>query len=152
MNKIFIYLILSIITACGNSGPPDIVDQVPYDSEAALIDTAYVSPFKSSENIFGTFVGILPCADCKGIKMILKLDSTQKYTLSQEYLGKPDSSIEKTEGNWMMEEETYTIKLDFYDIATTKYFQALGTDSIRMKDREGKPFTSKSNYTLKKIK
>lgn len=37
--------------------------------------------------VFGTYEGILPAADCEGIKTILTVNSDSTYVLQSEYLG-----------------------------------------------------------------
>lgn len=42
----------------------------------------------------GTYVGILPCADCSGIETQITLNHDGSYTATQTYLGKEDGLFE----------------------------------------------------------
>lgn len=44
----------------------------------------------------GEYEGVLPCADCEGIKTILTIRDDSTYDLKREYLGKEDSSFEES--------------------------------------------------------
>jgi len=41
----------------------------------------------------GTYRGVLPCADCEGIKIEIKLNSDYSFSKTSQYLGKDDSLI-----------------------------------------------------------
>ena len=41
----------------------------------------------------GVYTGILPCADCEGIKVKLTLNNDETYELSYLYLGKDDMPV-----------------------------------------------------------
>jgi len=44
----------------------------------------------------GTYNGILPCADCEGIKTQIELNADLTYTLKTQYFGKNDSIYRET--------------------------------------------------------
>jgi uncharacterized lipoprotein NlpE involved in copper resistance len=48
---------------------------------------------KNSVDWVGTYQGILPCADCEGIKTSITLNQDYTYTLTEEYLGKKGNPI-----------------------------------------------------------
>lgn len=62
------------------------------------------APIKNSEikteiqaqtsNLFGTYEGTLPAADCEGIKTILVINEDKTYTLKSEYIGREDATFE----------------------------------------------------------
>lgn len=62
------------------------------------------APIKNSEiktesqahtsNLFGTYEGTLPAADCEGIKTILVINEDKTYTLKSEYIGRKDATFE----------------------------------------------------------
>lgn len=59
-------------------------------------------------NFYGTYEGVLPCADCSGIKTILTLRDDTTYDLSTEYLEKGEGAIE-TSGVYTLEEDVITL-------------------------------------------
>ena len=50
------------------------------NSAAGVVDS-------KNKYCYGTYEGILPCADCGGIKTTLKINSDATYDLRSEYLG-----------------------------------------------------------------
>lgn len=49
----------------------------------------------------GTYRGVLPCADCEGIKTVVTLDANGTYQTQSQYLGKGDDvSVEKGAFTW----------------------------------------------------
>lgn len=47
-----------------------------------------------TSNLFGTYEGTLPAADCEGIKTILVINGDKTYTLKSEYIGREDATFE----------------------------------------------------------
>lgn len=47
-----------------------------------------------TSNLFGTYEGTLPAADCEGIKTILVINEDKTYTLKSEYIGREDATFE----------------------------------------------------------
>ncbi len=59
----------------------------------------------------GRYQGILPCADCEGIKTQLTLKDDLTYLLESKYLGSSDDIV-KVEGTFSWNEKGNTITLD----------------------------------------
>jgi uncharacterized lipoprotein NlpE involved in copper resistance len=49
-----------------------------------------------NKDCYGTYEGILPCADCGGIKTTLKINSDATYDLRSEYLGEENGIFEES--------------------------------------------------------
>lgn len=47
-----------------------------------------------TSNLFGTYEGTLPAADCEGIKTMLIINEDKTYTLKSEYIGKKYATFE----------------------------------------------------------
>ena len=45
-------------------------------------------------NFYGTYEGILPAADCEGIRTALTLNNDNTYVLRSEYIGEKDAIFE----------------------------------------------------------
>ena len=74
------------------------------NSAAGVVDS-------KNKDCYGTYEGILPCADCGGIKTTLKINSDATYDLRSEYLGEENgifeesgvyNMISKTSLNWLL--------------------------------------------------
>lgn len=65
---------------------------------------------KNSLDWTGTYNGILPCADCEGIKTTVTLENDNIYILTEEYLGK-DGKPYVTKGSFSWNKEGNQITL-----------------------------------------
>ena len=54
-----------------------------------MIDHAHTA--ENSLDWNGTYTGILPCADCEGIKTEIELHLNKTYSIKETYLGKSDT-------------------------------------------------------------
>ena len=61
---------------------------MPFTKEE-IVDAAHNS--RNSLDWDGVYTGILPCADCEGIKVTLTLNSDETYEKSYLYLGKSET-------------------------------------------------------------
>jgi len=119
--------------------------------------------FSCSENkttnkiSYMVYQGIIPCADCEGIKLTLKIaDDFQSYLLYELYIGKSDNPfVEKGNLNTergFEEDEDATVYVLNYDKPETeqKYFVRLTKypGSVIMLDRNRKIIQSELNYKL----
>lgn len=102
-----------------------------------------------------TFKGVLPCADCPGIKYELELwndtyDDRGTYKLEMEY---EDRNVEtEQKGVWEtvksdLEDPVYVLTPDSAKEGKTYFLYK--TDSLIMLDSQMKRIDSKLNYTLK---
>jgi len=99
----------------------------------------------------GLYEGMIPCADCEGIKVFLELNQDKTYTLTQTYLGKPekDNEIEKS-GDFRWDDSGSQITLK--DGADEMHYK-VGENQLLMLDTEGNIIDGKISdlYILKKI-
>lgn len=106
------------------------------------------------------YEGIIPCADCEGIKLTLKITRDyQSYELTEEYLGKSNKPfISKGKLNTERGFESdpnatlYILNFDGPE-ENQKYFVRLSNlkNKIILLDKNRKIIRSKLNYELKKI-
>ncbi|PSU30510.1 copper resistance protein NlpE [Photobacterium lutimaris] len=97
----------------------------------------------------GTYTGILPCADCEGIKteLIVKKDGT--FILTEVYLGKEGNAFEY-EGSFNWNTAGNTIALPGAGDGAVQYF--VGENQLFRLDREGNRVEGDlaSHYVLRK--
>ncbi|KKO45015.1 hypothetical protein WG68_12820 [Arsukibacterium ikkense] len=75
------------------------------------------APADTSQNALdwpGRYQGVIPCADCPGIKMTLQLEANQQYSLSRYYQERADEP-ELTEGQFRWSSDGRIIQLDDAD-------------------------------------
>lgn len=82
----------------------------------------------------GTYFGVLPCADCEGIKTVIKLNSDLTYKLKLKYIGKDDKYFEFS-GTFSWNEEGNKITLSGSNGEPNYFF--VGENFIRQLDMEG---------------
>lgn len=69
---------------------------------------ATVAQEEITQDFYGTYEGVVPCADCPGIKTVLTLKDDTTYDLSTEYLEKGDGAIQ-TSGVYTLENDVITL-------------------------------------------
>jgi len=97
----------------------------------------------------GMYNGILPCADCEGIRMTLALQDG-RYKMARTYLGK-DGSSTHLEGDFTWSEDGSTITLLGEENAPAQY--KVGENRLIQLDMEGNPITGSlaDKYVLTKV-
>lgn len=66
-----------------------------HNSPSANIPAAVGDTSANALDWSGTYQGVLPCADCEGIKTTLTLNQDSSFMLQTQYLGKDDQVFEK---------------------------------------------------------
>ena len=90
-----------------------------------------------------SFTGVLPCADCPGIRHQLDLWPEGGFALRQEYIDR-DTVIESL-GRWHVDPERRALVLSGED---APQWQILGNGALRLLDIEGQPIESDLPYGL----
>ncbi len=127
MIRIFMLLsALVALTACGHRGTrPATADQ------PSVVAKTTVDP-----DLFGTYTGTLPAADCPGIAITLTLLADGSYTLRSEYLERDITYNEQ--GRFTIEGERLTLHPDEGE-PTTCY--RIEENSLRLLGSDGRPVT-----------
>jgi heat shock protein HslJ len=93
----------------------------------------------------GTYQGVLPCADCEGIKTQIVLNKDLSYILETQYLGK-NEKIFQSKGTFKWDESGSKITLD----NENKQMYQVGENRIFHLDKDGNRITGEfaNNYIL----
>ncbi|MGF1735817.1 copper resistance protein NlpE N-terminal domain-containing protein [Photobacterium satsumensis] len=125
---------------------------LPEVEEQPEVAQPVADPDHSSRNALdwdGTYTGILPCADCEGIKteLVVKKDGT--FILTEVYLGKEGNAFEY-EGSFNWNTAGNTIALPGAGDDAVQYF--VGENQLFRLDREGNRVEGDlaSHYVLRK--
>lgn len=97
-----------------------------------------------------SFAGILPCADCAGVRHHLDLWPYQIYHLRREWLGKADAGGQNLRGEigrWFADPARQTITL-VGSSETPPHWQVVAPDRLRLLDLRGRPIISALNHDL----
>lgn len=109
--------------------------------------------------VLSQYEGVLPCADCGGIRTQITLFAdTAMYRMTESYLGtaSPDSS-RQTQGTWTtlhgMEgnPDAIVYQLDPGDPEGARSFVVVSDSELRMLDRERRQIASTLNYSLLRL-
>lgn len=97
----------------------------------------------------GTYQGILPCADCEGIKTQIILNKDLSYLLETKYIGK-DDKVFQAKGNFKWDKTGSKITLD----NTEKQIYQVGENRLFLLDKDEKRITGNlaDKYILEKEK
>ena len=100
-------------------------------------------------HIEGTYIGILPCADCEGIKIELRLNKDLTYINRSRYIGK-EGKINENKGSYTWNNEGNTITLSGIKNAPSQYL--VGENTLTQLDMAGNKITGKlaEKYILRK--
>ena len=95
------------------------------------------------------YSGVLPCADCEGIRYDVELRQNNVYFMRMAYLGRPGNHPVDQIGLWSVVADTQTLVLHGGEIAS-EMFSIADAAVLKKLDRAGKPIDSRLNYTLKR--
>jgi uncharacterized lipoprotein NlpE involved in copper resistance len=106
---------------------------------------------QNSLDWYGTYRGVVPCADCEGIEVELTLTQKGTYELKYTYLGKGKNSY-KEAGNFKWDGAAGNITL--LGIKEYPPYYKVGENMLLQLDMEGKKITGNlaNNYKLEKVK
>ncbi|TDU43679.1 putative lipoprotein NlpE involved in copper resistance [Gelidibacter sediminis] len=134
--------VLVMSTACNSGSKKD--NQAAEASETeAMADNS-----RTSLDWEGTYEGVVPCADCEGIKTVVTINDDNTYMVKETYLGAEPRTFE-SKGTFKWDDEGQRLVLS--DSKRNPYF--VGENTLTLLDAEGNRPTGelKSNYVLKKV-
>jgi copper homeostasis protein (lipoprotein) len=98
--------------------------------------------------VYGNYEGVIPCADCPGIKTELFLSQDGLFRLSETYLSRSTQPIVTT-GQWMRDDQGL-IRLK--GGSGDRFFAVADSQTLRMYDRDGKPIAdTELDYELRRV-
>lgn len=130
------------------------VEQIKVSVPVIKTDTVVKPSTHNASNALdwqGTYEGILPCADCKGITTSIQLKSDMTYILKVSYLGEKKSNSSEKKGKFSWKSDGLGIMLEGIDNTPNQYM--VGENKLFQLDNQGKRIQGKlaSNYELLKI-
>ncbi|MEI8278531.1 MAG: copper resistance protein NlpE [Bacteroidota bacterium] len=147
MNKVKlfgIWILAVVFTACGNATT---IGTGAGSTGKATEIVRNVLDDDADENISGTYMGILPCADGEGMKTTIVLKEDKSYEVMEEYVGK--NVVNRSAGKpWSLNEGLLTLE----NSKQVKFKYKVEKNSIRQLDIDSKVIigTLADKYILKK--
>lgn len=128
------FVLLVLLSSIGCNSKKHQGDK-PYDDTL----NNHVPDMHTSENALdweGSYQGVLPCADCEGIKTTINLNKNLSYTVKDEYLGKKDGVVESN-GTFQWSDDGQRIFLSDFD----KHAYFVGENRLIQLDKSGNKIT-----------
>ena len=150
MKRIFFLCLSLFLFSCKNEIKQ--VEEIKSDSIVEVaIDT--VSASDNSQNSLdweGTYKGIIPCADCEGIKTEITIKYDLTYVIKTIYLGKVDGKTFEKTGRFFWDKTGSNITLEELNGNPVQF--KVGENQLIQLDLEGKIITGAlaEKYVLKK--
>lgn len=123
--------------------------KVPFLLTALLFLSLACSCDKKADSpaqIAGVYEGVIPCADCEGIRVTLRLDPDSTFLAENTYLeaenGQDRSFYEP--GRWEISGDKITLRGGEEE----KFYRLVDGQRLQMLDSEGQEIRSAANYTL----
>ncbi|MCL2469542.1 MAG: copper resistance protein NlpE [Alphaproteobacteria bacterium] len=150
MKSYFKYLmilpLLFTLAACDeNKQTNDVVDVMPPEAEVIVTETEAMTEATqeevmatehNSQNALdwaGAYRGVVPCADCEGIEMVLTIGNDMNFVLLSNYLGKSEEPL-RDEGTFAWNEGGSIIT---FEVGGEKRSFQVGEGQLFMLDNEG---------------
>lgn len=135
MKAVLLTLVALVLAACHPSTAP-----VP---DGARVD---------DRNIVGDYEGVLPCADCEGIRTHLSLQPGYRYQMQETYLGK-SALVFNDHGSWSLAPDSR--RLDLMSSGRRSYarhFHGVSPQQLRALDRNGAEIAdTRANLALQRV-
>ncbi len=163
MKKILLPACVIVLFIACTSRPAATPSSLPDIDSALAIKTQVPGEPDATRMLVGVFEGVLPCADCEGIRTELTLyqdvanADNNNYILKETYLGVNTGDTTFTsKGRWDIVKGIKTDKdasvffLNYDRPDEPKYFLKQDDSTIVMLDKEQNKIDSLLNYTLRK--
>ncbi len=126
-------------TSCNATAPPPIASE-PAEAGAA-------APAPGLPPLPASFSGVLPCADCEGIRYQLDLRPNEVYFLRRIYLGAGKRAAFDDVGRWSLASDGQVLVLRGGREAP-EMFSVVSAELLRKRDLEGREIESDLPYDL----
>jgi surface antigen/uncharacterized lipoprotein NlpE involved in copper resistance len=138
------------VTVC--KGKDDSWMLAPTEPEQNPAPAAAADPTGFPVKLPASFTGVLPCADCPGIKYVLEFHEDGNYRLRTTYLDKgPDRKVLNNDDTGAWQLVSYGARVTLRnDQNKTITFLIKDANTLRLVDAKGDEFKNKLNYDLKR--
>lgn len=143
-----------LLVGCDNYAPGKVTDDTPASTPASVQQKPADKATAQSEHNArisldwaGSYVGVIPCADCEGIQTEVTLNADSSYQLSQLYLGKAADAF-VSQGTFSWSDSGSIVLLE--SAQPVQFF--VGENQLFMLDPQGKRITGElaGRYRLQK--
>lgn len=132
-NSISLFILCFFALGCNEKEKTEVNNEIVVDSTTFLVNDEHNA--RNSLDYIGTYEGIIPCADCEGIKTSLSLEDDKNYVLKTTYLGKKNATTNEVRGTYSWNKKGNTIVLSDNENGASHYF--VGENHLTQLDLEG---------------
>lgn len=148
------FTLIALVLALGSCKPEKKAEKPAVSEEAVEASEAAPPDAHTSRNALdwnGVYQGVIPCADCEGIKTRLTLMKSGEFSRTTTYLGKEETGRTES-GTFQWNDAGSVVTLDLGDGQTQRY--QVGENQLFHLDLEGNRITGDlaENYILVKNK
>lgn len=104
LSILFYVLICLTFSSCSNAPEPSQAEEIVDLSNAP-------NSAKKSKNWPGTYSGVIPCADCEGIRLKIVLDQSEHFMVERQYAGE-SAKVEQSKGQIFWDKNGQDIRLN----------------------------------------
>jgi uncharacterized lipoprotein NlpE involved in copper resistance len=143
-------IIFAVLSFCSCLNQPKTEKPENGKSETFSAPVPDMHNARNALDYFGSYQGVLPCADCEGIEMIIELSPEFLFTRKLRYLGKAEDTVYEKSGEFTWNDAGNTITLQGID-KPNQYF--VGENALIHLDMNGERITGElaENYLLHKM-
>jgi copper homeostasis protein (lipoprotein) len=147
---LFNLLVLLILVGCGGATSPGHTADEPASIDSAELIDMHNS--RISIDWAGSYLGILPCADCQGIKTEITLFEDHTYKMVTQYVGK-DEQLFHREGTFAWDDTGGIIALTDVDPMHETNLYRVGENRLFKLDKDGERIRGdlEMHYILEKV-
>lgn len=144
---LFAVVIALSFAACSRNGKQATSSNQPNDTVITNNAANAENKQKTQPDWLGTYTGVLPCADCDGMKVHLTLNDDTTFFMKTEYIGRGEPFVDKGQFFWNDDKTKITLELD-----GGKQQYAVEKDALVQLDQEGNKITGElaNAYILNK--
>jgi len=171
--SLYIFLLCIIGYSCDppaeettSTEAPDMTEEEIVEDIPVVIDPPATAPeeviLEADASEWLVYEGTIPCADCDGVSMRLKLENRsgpddKTYELTETYLGTKDGNRNfQSRGIYQItyghDNDPAAILINLIDKNNAhRVFKQEDSEDLTLLDKDGKKISSKHNYTLRKL-
>lgn len=142
---------ISLMMSCNKDKKPEAnpnsqTDVAAVQNSGNESDTGTTSS-EHSQDWYGTYEAVIPCADCPGIKTTLTLNENRSFKLEEEFLEREARNEDQGTYKWNAAGKMISLNGN-----TSKYNYKVGNNTLIQLDNDGQPMQgpNKNAYVFKK--
>ncbi len=143
--------VASLMISCSKQQNPEVNPNSQTDSRAVHTSADGTQTGNNAsgntQDWYGTYEAVIPCADCPGIKTTLTLNENRSFKLEEEYLERKSRNEDQGSYKWDAAGRVITLNGN-----TAKYKYKVGNNTITQLDTNGQGLVgpNKNSYVFKK--